>query len=135
MEGLTLKKIVLWVLVIFGVLVLLAACSSPSVGISEVEKIPDEVQAVSDPDKRLQLIYSEEDMYYIVFHSAGAVEATAATIDTETSGDTINIDFQVSPEQDGEMNQYVYKLILDQKHEYINVQINGETVYFDESVV
>ena len=33
------------------------------------------------------------------------------------------------------MSEYVYKLILDREHEYINVQINGETVYFDESVV
>lgn len=135
MEGLTLKKILLGVIVIFGVLVLLAACSSSTVGVSEVEKVPDEVQAVSDSDKRLQLIYSEEDMYYIVFHFTGAVEAVAATIDTETSGDTINVDFQVTPELDGEMSEYVYKLILDREHEYINVQINGETVYFDESVV
>lgn len=135
MEGLTLKKILLGVIVIFGVLVLLAACSSSTVGVSEVEKVPDEVQAVSDSDKRLQLIYSEEDMYHIVFHFTGAVEAVAATIDTETSGDTINVDFQVTPEQDGEMSEYVYKLILDREQEYINVQINGETVYFDESVV
>ena len=55
MEGLTLKKILLGVIVIFGVLVLLAACSSSTVGVSEVEKVPDEVQAVSDSDKRLQI--------------------------------------------------------------------------------
>lgn len=127
MEGLTLKKMICWILVILGVLMLLAACSSPAVGISEMKKIPDEVQTIANPDHRLQLISFDEDAYYVVFHSTGIV-----TADTETSEDTLNILLEVADQQEEKLEQHVYKLILAPEHEIIDVQINGLSVYFDE---
>lgn len=127
MEGLTLKKIICWVLVVFGVLLLLAACGSPAVGISEMKKVPDEVQESANPDHRLQLVSFDEDAYYVVFHSTGTV-----TADTETNEDTLNILLEVEDLPDEELKQHVYKLILAPEHEVIDVQINGESVYFDE---
>lgn len=123
------KKIIFWVLVVLGVLLLLAACSPPAVGISELEKVPHEVQPIIDPEKRLQLVSFDEDAYYVVFHSTGTV-----TADTETSEDTINILLKVINEQqqDEELKQHIYKLILAAEHEIIDVQINGQTVHFDE---
>ncbi|MFL2101223.1 hypothetical protein [Desemzia sp. FAM 24101] len=127
MNRLTLKKIICWIVVIFGVLILLAACSSPAVGISEMKKIPNEVQEIANPDHRLQLISFDEDAYYVVFHSVGTV-----TADTETNEDTLNILLEVADQQDEELKQHVYKLILAPEHEVIDVQINGLSVYFDE---
>lgn len=127
MNRLTLREIICWLVVIFGVLILSAACSSPAVGISEMKKIPNEVQEITNPDHRLQLISFEEDAYYVVFHSAGTV-----TADTETNEDTLNILLEVADQQDEELKQHVYKLILAPEHEIIDVQINGLSVYFDE---
>lgn len=122
------KKIILWVLVLFGGLLLLAACREPAAGIREVEKIPDEVQEIVNPDYRLQLISFDENAYYVVFHSKGIV-----TADTETKEDTINILLEVEEQQDEKVKPHVYKLILAPEHEVIDVHINGESVYFDEA--
>lgn len=122
------KKIILWVLVLFGGLLLLAACREPAVGISEVAKIPDEVQEIINPDYRLQLISFDEDAYYVVFHSKGIV-----TADAETKEDTLNILLEVEDQQESKLKPYVYELILAPEHEVIDVQINGESVYFDEA--
>lgn len=127
MEGLTLKKIIFWILVVLGVLMLLAACSSPAVGISEMEKIPNEVLEITNPDQRLQLISFDEDAYYVVFHSVGTV-----TADTESNKDTLNILLEVADQHNEELKQHVYELILAPEHEVIDVHINGESVYFDE---
>ncbi|MBM6615810.1 hypothetical protein JTF06_13030 [Desemzia sp. RIT804] len=121
------KKILFWILVVLGVLFLLAACSSTAVGISELEKIPREVQPIINSEKRLQLVSFDEDAYYVVFHSTGTV-----TANTEASEDTLNILLEVVNQQDEELTQHVYKLILAPEHEIIDVQINGQTVHFDE---
>lgn len=124
------KKIILWVLVLFGGLLLLAACREPAVGISEVDKIPDEVQTAINPDYRLQLMTFDNDPYYVIFQSTGKV-----TAEIDSSEDTLNILLNVSDQTDKNMKQHVYELFLDPEHEVIDVQINGESVYFDESVI
>lgn len=119
------KKIVL----ILFASILLTACNSnnSTLSISELEVVPDDVQdAIDSAESTLQLINDGEKTAYVVYQSKGEVIP-----DLEEQGDTLKIKLNVTKEDDDVIVQRVYKLTLDDKHEALDVLINGESTPFD----
>lgn len=120
------KKILLLILVS----VLLSACSSndSELSFSEIETVPDNIQALIEPAYTLQLINEGESVAYIVYQTKG----TVAT-DLEAQEDTVNVKLDVSnsDNDNDDIKQHVYKLTWDPNHEIIDVYINGESTPFD----
>lgn len=54
-------------------IIILAACNSSKLSISELQSVPSKVQDVINSDSTLQMITSGEKNIYIVFHSTEAV--------------------------------------------------------------
>ena len=105
---------------------ILAACNSSELSISEIQTVPNNVQDKIDFDYTLQLITDGENMAYIIFHSKGTV-----TTDLETKGDTLIVKLDSTNKDNNELKQYVYKLTLDPKHNTIDVLVNGKSTPFD----
>ncbi|MGE6369368.1 peptidylprolyl isomerase [Planococcus kocurii] len=118
------KKILLLILVS----VLLSACDSndSELSFSEIETVPDNIQALIEPTSTLQLISEGESVAYIVYQTKG----TVAT-DLEAQEDTVNVKLDVSNSDNNDIKQHVYKLTLEPNHEIIDVYINGESTSFD----
>lgn len=115
------------IIFILFTLMLLTACNTNNsiLSMSELEVVPDDVQAVIDPQYTLQLIFEGENIAYVVYQSKGQV-----VTDLEEQGDTLKVKLQVTKEDDV-IEQHVYKLTLDDKHEVIDALINGESASFD----
>ncbi len=110
---------------LFSVL-LLAACNSSELSISEIEVIPTNLQYKIDTDSTLQMINENEKTFYVVYQSKGSV-----TSDLETIDDTLIIKLEHELEKNNEAKQYVYKLTIDSNHKAVEVHIDGERVPFD----
>ena len=106
---------------------LLSACTSSTLSFSEIENVPNNVQDIVDSDLRLQLINDGNKGSYIIFHSGGEVEA-----DLETKEETVTIKFNVRNPQNDVMKQNTYYLTKDKEHNVIDVQMNDESIHFDE---
>ncbi|WP_339198926.1 peptidylprolyl isomerase [Solibacillus sp. FSL R5-0449] len=113
--------------------ILLAACNSSELSITEVQKIPPKVQEsidFMDPDDTLQLVNdSKSDVKYIVFQSAGTV-----TAELEERENILDIKLETENEENSELKQYVYKITRgDAQYDSINVKINGQDTPIDSS--
>lgn len=118
-----LRKIILVLFASF----LLTACNNDSkLSISELENVPDDVQAAIDSESTLQLINEGKNIAYVVFQSNGEV-----ITDLEEQGDTLKIKLDRKKGNDDVIVHHVYKLTLDKKHKTIDVLINGESKPFD----
>ena len=113
-------------LLVFLVFLILTACNSSTLSFSEIENVPNNVQDKVDSNLKLQAITDGEKGYYIVFHSSGDVETGL-----ETQGDTVIIKFGVTNLQNGAVKQNTFYLTTDPEHDVIDVQVNGESIPFD----
>ena len=123
------KKIFISVLL---VILILSACnfsastSTSTLSFSKVENIPNIVQEKIDSDFKLQLINDGQKGSYIIFQASGNVKT-----DVETQGDTVIIKLNVTNPQNEVINQNIYYLTTDPKHEKIDVLVNGKSIPFD----
>ena len=111
------------------VTMILAACNSSEVSISEIQSIPNKVQDVINDDYTLQLINDGKKNAYIIFQSLGAVTAELEVIEN-----ILNIKLDSANEENNELKQYVYKLTRgDATYDTIDVLVNGESTPFDSA--
>lgn len=113
--------------------IILVACSSSELSITEVQKIPPKVQEsinFLDPDDTLQLVNdSKSDVKYIVFQSAGTV-----TAELEERENILDIKLNTDNETNSELIQHVFKVTRgDAQYDSINVKINGQDTPIDSS--
>ncbi len=88
------------------VTMILAACNSSELSITEIQSIPNEVQDRINNDYTLQLINdSEKGDAYIIFQSSGTVTAELEVIEN-----ILNIKLDSANEENNELKQYAYKL-------------------------
>jgi len=118
---------------LFITTILLAACNSSELSITEVQKIPPKVQEsidFMDTDDTLQLVNdSKSDVKYIVFQSAGTV-----TAELEERENILDIKLDTENETNSELKQHVYKVTRgDAQYDSINVKINGQDTPIDNS--
>lgn len=115
---------------LFVFTIILAACNSSELSITEVQNVPKEIQNLIGSDYTLQLIYdSKKDDTYIIFHSSGTV-----TAELELSENILNIKLNSANQESNEVKPHVYKIIRgDAEYDTINVQVNGENTHFDNS--
>ncbi|BDH62839.1 hypothetical protein MTP04_29690 [Lysinibacillus sp. PLM2] len=114
----------------FFVIAILSACNSSVLSFTEIKNVPENVQENVDSNLRLQSITNGGKGYYIVFHSSGDVETNL-----ETQGDTLIIKLNETNSHDETIKQNTYYLTTDPQHEAIDVQVNGESIPFDNVVV
>lgn len=108
-------------------IIIIAGCQSSTLSFSEIEKVPNEVTSLIDPETTLQLINEENKGSYIVFQSNYKVKA-----DLEPEDNVLHIIFkETSSENDGK-EPHVYYLTTDPEHDTIEVLVNGEELSFDE---
>ena len=126
-RGLNMKKLLS---LLFVSAILLAACNSSELSITEVQKIPQKVQESIDTDYTLQLVNdSKSDVKYIIFQTAGSV-----TAELEERENILDIKLDTENEENSELKQYVYKITRgDAKYDSINVKINGQDTPIDSS--
>jgi chaperonin cofactor prefoldin len=104
---------------------ILSACKSSTLSINEIEAVPNKLQNKLDSKYTLQLL-DGEDISYIVFQSKGTVTAAL-----ETQGDTLVVKLDEPNQQGNELEQHIYKLTSDNKHEKIDIHINGHSTPID----
>jgi len=130
-RGVSLRKLFS---LMFVLAIVLAACSSSELSITEVHKIPPKVQESIDSidtDYTLQLVNdSKTDVKYIIFQSAGTV-----TAELEEREDILDIKLDTENGGNSELIQYVYKITRgDAQFDTINVKINGQDTPIDNSI-
>ena len=110
--------------------IILAACNSSELSITEVQSIPTKVQDRINSDYTLQLINdSEKGDAYIVFQSSGTV-----TAQVEVRENILDIKLDSENQENNELKQYVYKITRgDAEYDTVNVIVNGHATYFDNS--
>lgn len=111
------------------VTIILAACNSSELSISEIQSVPNKVQDVISSDYTLQRISDGEKNTYIIFHSTGTV-----TAELEVVENILNIKLDSANQESNELKQYVYKITRgDAEYDTINVLVNGKDTPFDNS--
>ena len=112
------------------VTMILAACNSSELSITEIQSIPIEVQDRINTDYTLQLINdSEKGEAYIIFQSSGTVAAQV-----EVRENILDIKLDSANQENNELKQYVYKITRgDSEYDTVNVIVNGQVTYFDNS--
>ncbi|WP_419962309.1 peptidylprolyl isomerase [Psychrobacillus sp. BM2] len=116
----------LFCLMLFLTLIL-AACNSSELNISEIQSVPNKVQKGINSDYTLQLINEGENTAYILFQSKGTV-----TAELEMKDNILNIKLDKANQENNELKQYVYKLTRgDAEYDTINLLVNGQTMPFD----
>ena len=111
--------------IVFISALLLVACNSSTLSISELEVVPKQVQSKIENQHSLQLITDGETASYIVFQSSGTV-----TTDLETKDNTLIVKLDETNKTQA-VKTHVYKLTLDPEHEAIEVFVNGTAQPFD----
>lgn len=126
-RGFNMKKLLS---LLFVSAILLGACNSSELSITEVQKIPQKVQESIDTDYTLQLVNdSKSDVKYIIFQTAGSV-----TAELEERENILDIKLDTENEENSELKQYVYKITRgDAQYDSINVKINGQDTSIDSS--
>jgi len=109
-------------------IIILAACNSSELNISEIQSIPTKVQEKINTDYTLQLIEeSEEGDSYIVFHSLETVKAQL-----ELKENILIIKLDSITQENNELKPHVYKITRgDAEYDTINVLINGQATPLD----
>ncbi|MFJ7826076.1 peptidylprolyl isomerase [Psychrobacillus sp. NPDC096623] len=106
---------------------ILAACNSSELSISEIQSVPNKVQKGINSDYTLQLINEGENTAYILFQSKETV-----TAELEVKDNILNIKLEKSNQENNELKQYVYKLTRGEaEYDTINVLVNGQAMPFD----
>ena len=110
--------------------IILTACNSSELSISEIQSIPTKVQDRINTDYTLQLINdSEKGDAYIVFQSSGTV-----TAQLEVRENILDIKLDRENQENNELKQYVYKITRgDAEYDTVNVIVNGQATHFDNS--
>lgn len=108
--------------------IILAACNSSELNISEIQSIPTNVQEKINTDYTLQLLEdSEEGDSYIVFHSLETVKAQL-----ELKENILIIKLDSITQENSELKPHVYKITRgDAEYDTINVLINGQATPLD----
>ncbi|AWE07724.1 peptidylprolyl isomerase [Lysinibacillus sp. 2017] len=118
----------LFCLILFFTLIL-AACNSSKLSISEIQSVPNKVQDAINSDYTLQRISDGKKNTYIIFQSTGTV-----TADLEVIENILNIKLDSENQENNELKQHVYKLTSgDAEYDTINVLVNGKATPFDNS--
>lgn len=118
----------LFCLILFFTLIL-AACNSSKLSISEIQSVPNKVQDAINSDYTLQRISDGKKNTYIIFQSTGTV-----TADLEVIENILNIKLDSENQEINELKQHVYKLTRgDAEYDTINVLVNGKATPFDNS--
>lgn len=106
---------------------ILAACNSSELSISETHNVPNKVQEGINSEYTLQLINEGGNTAYILFQSKGTV-----TAELEVKDNILNIKLDKANQENNELKQYVYKLTRgEEEYDTINVLVNGQTMPFD----
>lgn len=107
---------------------ILAACNSSELSISEIESVPTKVQDRINTDYTLQLINdSEKGNAYIIFQSTGTV-----TAQLEVRENILDIKLDSASQEDNALKQYVYKITPgDAEYDTMNVLVNGQATPLD----
>ena len=110
--------------------IILVACNSSELSITEIQSIPTKVQDRINSDYTLQLINdSEKGDAYIVFQSSGTV-----TAQVEVRENILDIKLDSENQENNELKQYVYKITRgDAEYDTVHVMVNGQATYFDNS--
>ena len=110
--------------------IILAACNSSELSITEVQKTPPKVQERIDNNYTLQLVNdSKSGVKYIVFQSAGTV-----TAELEERENILDVKLDTEYEENSELKQYIYKITRgDAQYDSINIKINGQDTPIDNS--
>ena len=103
---------------------ILAACNSGSVNISQTFDIPDKVQNEINTDYKLQLIKKGINAY-IVFHSSETLTLT----EYEVIDGILNINFTTDNQESTELKQYIFK--MNPGNAKVEVLVNGKVTSFD----
>jgi len=117
----TIKK--LSCLILFFTLIL-AACNSGSVNISQTFDIPDKVQNEINTDYKLQLIKKGINAY-IIFHSSETLTLT----EFEAIDGILNINFNTENQENTELKQYIFK--MNPGNAKVEVLVNKKVIPFD----
>lgn len=120
------KKILIATIMIVSV-IMLSACQSTTLSLKEVQKIPKDIQNSIDVTQKLQSFIDGEKGSYIIYRTVGKVSATV-----EENGDTVIVNLDVDESDDDVVNQHVFYLTIEPKHETIDVLENGESIPFDQ---
>ena len=112
------------------VIIIIAACNSSELSISEIQSVPNKIQALIDTDYILQSIYdSDKDNTYIIFHSTETV-----TAELEKRENILNIKLDSVKQEGNALKQYVYKITRgDAEYDTVIVLVNGKPTPFDNS--
>lgn len=115
---------------LFITAILLAACSSSQLSITEIQSIPSQVQERILTDTTLQLVNdSDKGNAYVIFQSSGTV-----TAQLEVKENVLHIKLDSEEEKNSELQQHVYKITRgDAQYDTVNVIVNGRETYFDNA--
>lgn len=109
--------------IMFLLWAILSACTQQKLSFGEVDNVPKKVIEAINPVEDLQIINRSGKIYYIVFQSQKDVKASLETVDTAA---LIKLDEMDS--KDNNARQYIYSLTMDQHHDTIEIQVNGESM-------
>lgn len=112
------------------VTMIVAACNSSELSITEIQSIPNKVQDRINTDYTLQLINdSEKKNAYIIFQSTGTV-----TAQLEVRENILDIKLDSTSQENNELKQYVYEITRgDAEYDTVNVLINGQATPLDNA--
>lgn len=110
------------------VTIILAACNSSELSISEIQSVPKQVDDRISSEYTLQLINdSKKDHAYIIFRSTEKV-----TAELEVRESILNIKLDSTNQESNVFSQYVYKITRgDAEYDTMHVLVNGKNTPFD----
>ncbi|WP_116019139.1 hypothetical protein [Sporosarcina sp. BI001-red] len=76
------------------------------------------------------MVNSSGKLYYMVFQSLKDVKASL-----ETVGTTVLVKLNEVKPKDNDVRQYVYSLTMDQYHDTIEIQVNGESMAHPMTII
>lgn len=124
-EGLKLRRLFSIMLV---AAIILAACNSSELSITEIQSVPTKVQERINTDYTSQLIHDiKKGDAYIIFQSTGIV-----TAQLEVRENILTIKLDSTSQENNALKQYVFKITRgDAKYDTINFLVNGKETPFD----
>lgn len=110
------------------VTIILAACNSSELSITEILSVPTKVQDRINTDYTSQIIHdSKKGDAYIIFQSTGTV-----TAELELRENILTIKLDSTSQENNALKQYVYKITRgDAEYDTINFLVNGKSIPFD----
>ncbi|MFJ7666434.1 peptidylprolyl isomerase [Lysinibacillus sp. NPDC097195] len=124
-EGLKLRRLFSIVLV---AAIILAACNSTELSITEIHSVPTKVQERINTDYTSQLIHDiKKGDAYIIFQSTGIV-----TAQLEVRENILTIILDSASQENNALKQYVFKINRgNAEYDTINFLVNGKEIPFD----